>query len=102
MAKKKQPVVVTITKGKHKTQPYTVRIEGGKTDTILSQRYTRLHSAKIGALRKLDAHTITSAVMPGVGGNPGRGWGYTGGYAWQTPDGREIQFVVKPKTTKSK
>lgn len=91
MAKKK-PVVVTITEGKHKTQPWSVRIEQGKTDTILSQRYTRLHSAKMGALRKLKAKTelgnsVNILLRPMQS-------------AWYV-EGRPIQFVVKPKTTKS-
>lgn len=92
MAKKK--TVVTITKTRHKgKQRFSVRIEGGKTDMILSQRYTRLHDAKKGALRKLHAHTIPDD--PKRPGHPGSEWNYTGDYHWQTPDGRRIEFIVK-------
>jgi hypothetical protein len=50
MAKK---YVVFITKTAHKDQPFTVRIEGGKTDEILSQRYIDVKGAVRGAQRKI-------------------------------------------------
>lgn len=84
----KKSVKVTITKTKHKgKQKYAVRIEQGKTDLLLSQRYTRPHSAERGALRKLDARTSSGAI--------GREWNYTGGFTWYTPKGQMIQFVNK-------
>ncbi len=78
----KKPVTVFITKTKHKKQPFTVRIEQGKTDTILSQRYVNPFSAKRGALRKLrartqHAHPFDPAPMK-----------------WVTPEMREIRFSM--------
>lgn len=77
MSKKKKPVTVEIKKTRHKgLQRFTVRIEGGKVDTILAERYTRKSSAKRGALRKLDAIIAPNGE-------------------WYMPDGREIVFVSK-------
>lgn len=93
MAKKK-PVVVTITEGKHKTQPWTFSVDkpGPGPSGTVKERYTRQHSCKLGAVRWL-------------GGYVQRRFNFdhetfkTIGYFMQ--DGREIRFVVKPKTTKS-
>ena len=48
-------IIVETKKTKHKSQPYSVRIEQGVTDTILSQRYTSYWSGERGARRKLNA-----------------------------------------------
>lgn len=96
MAKKKTPVTVTIKEHKPRkpndNQVWAVRIEDGKSDLVIPQRFSRQHSAKKGALRKLDARTTN--------GYPGREWNYMGGYVWHTTDGREILFVVRPLTKK--
>jgi hypothetical protein len=56
---KKAQVVITITKGKHKTQPYSFAIDkpgGGPVETA-RERYTTRRAAIRGALRKLGAYT---------------------------------------------
>lgn len=82
----KKPIAVTITQTKHKgKQVWTARIEQGKTDTILSQRFASPWSAKRGVRRKLDARTQHVNPMdpePTI---------------WITPEGREIVFTVKRK-----
>ena len=50
MAKK---TIIHITKTASKGQPFTVRIEGGKTDLNLSQRYKSVRNAMEGARRKI-------------------------------------------------
>lgn len=94
MAKKK-PVVVTIIEGKHKTQPWTFSVDkpGPGPSGTVKERYTRQHSCKMGAVRWLGGY-----VQRGYIADKDRH--YTIGYFMQ--DSREIQFVVKPKTTKSK
>lgn len=90
----KKSIIVEIKKTKHKgKQKFKVRIEGGKSDLEISQRYSSPYHAKIGALRKLDAHTLSSS--PKLPGLPGREWNYTGGYVWQTPNGKRIDFINK-------
>lgn len=99
MAKKK-PVVVAITEGKPhpKYKPNQVWRASHKPTpqsptTYIGERYVSPYSAKRGACRSL-------------GGYVKRRFNFdhetykTIGYFMQ--DGREIQFVVKPKTTKSK
>jgi hypothetical protein len=90
----KKPILLEIKKTKHKgKQKFKVRIEGGKSDLEIPQRYSSPYHAKIGALRKLDAHTLSSS--PKLPGLPGREWNYTGGYVWQTAQGRIIKFIYK-------
>lgn len=52
------PVIVTVKKGKHATQPYTVTIDPpGKAEPYkMRQRYADLKGAKRGALRQLKAN----------------------------------------------
>jgi hypothetical protein len=52
---KKATVVVTLKKGKHKTQPWTFSIDdvGGAPNATVAERYTDSKSAKRGALRAL-------------------------------------------------
>lgn len=95
MAKKKTPITVTITEGKHATQPWTFSIDdvGPGPKITVRERYTRPHSCKLGAVRK-------------IGGYPQRGYNHhTGIYTtnhYFTQDGREILFIVKRKSTKKK
>lgn len=98
MAKKK-PVVVTITEGNPhpKYQPNQVWRASHKPTpqsptTYIGERYVSPYSAKRGACRSLGGY-VQRQYMPG-------GILKITGYFMQ--DGREIQFVVKPKTTKSK
>jgi len=74
---KPKPVIVTITKSRHKTQRYsfTVDMPGKNPNAKNSERYTRPHSAKVGALRMLDARTKPH-------GYRGREWGFMGDCAW--------------------
>lgn len=103
MAKKK-PVVVTITKGKHKTQPYTFSIDdvGPGPKVTVRERYTRVSSCKTGALRKLKAQAKITDICGYPSMVPFHEAYLQRALGIFTPDGREIQFVVKPKTTKSK
>lgn len=80
-------VTVTISKGRHKTQPYTFKINGPGhgPDTTNDERYADKRGAKRGALRLLDARTWPSLIS-------GRQWFFTGGYKWVTPKGRDIVF----------
>ena len=85
MASKKAPIIVTIKKTKHATQPWAVTInEPGKgPDTKIAGRYTRPDTAKIGARRKLRAKTAHDVK--------------TGTFVWMS-NGREIKFVFdQPK-----
>jgi len=63
MAKK---YVVFITKTAHKVQPFKVRIEGGKTDLDLSQRYVDVKGAVRGAKRKFDTSKPHEFRIKGV------------------------------------
>lgn len=58
MIKGKAPVVVTIKRGKHATQPFTVTIDpAGRAEPYrMSQRYAYRKGAKRGALRQLKAN----------------------------------------------
>lgn len=58
MSAKKKPIIVTITKGRHKTQPWTFSIDrpGKNPQTKNSERYSAYRSAWRGALRMLGAH----------------------------------------------
>ncbi|TXH50989.1 MAG: hypothetical protein E6Q97_19290 [Desulfurellales bacterium] len=51
-------IVVTITKTKHKKQPYLVRIDmpGKGPDTKIEERYSQAGSAKRGSLRLLKCY----------------------------------------------
>lgn len=81
-----KPVIIEIKKTRHKTQPYTVRIEQGKTDIILSQRYVSKEAARRGGMRKLNACTVPHKY-------DGRLYRYCVGYSYQTPSGRPIKVV---------
>ena len=84
-----KPTTVTITKGKHASQKYTVLIQPPKGEAYkLRQRYARVYTAKRGALRNLDAVTLKWGL-------PGRDHGYSGGYVWCKPKGVPIKFVIK-------
>lgn len=81
---KKKPIIVTLIKGRHKTQPWTFTMDApgpGPKDTV-QERYARKDSARRGALRKLNAQR--SPVT--------RDWymniGKTGNVRW-------IEFIVK-------
>lgn len=54
---KLKPVIVTITKTKHKSQPYvfTIDVPGPQGKETKCERYASAKSAKRGALRKLGA-----------------------------------------------
>lgn len=82
---KKKPVVVHITKTRHKKQPYTFSVDTAGPDLTKKTRYTDAYSAKRAALSLLDARNSS--------GIAGRTWRYSGGYAWFTPKGRPIQFL---------
>ena len=94
---KKKPVIVTLKESGHKSQPWTFTIDmpGNNPLTKNSERYTTKGSARRAALGLLDAHTVPS--VPKQTGFPGRPWRYSGGYAWQTPKGARIEFVVVRK-----
>jgi len=63
-----KPTTVTITKGKHASQPYTVLIQPPKGEAYkLRQRYARVYTAKRGALRYLDAVTHNGGIPVGNG-----------------------------------
>lgn len=60
---KKKPVVVTINKTRHKTQPYTFVVDDGRgPDLTVRERYTRSNGAKRGALRALNADNNYNSV----------------------------------------
>ncbi|HNR56186.1 MAG TPA: hypothetical protein PKJ19_13530 [Flavobacteriales bacterium] len=86
-----KPVIVTIHKTRHKSQPYKFSIDGPgyQPNTTNDERYTEAKSARRGALRLLDARTYPALTS-------GRSWGFTGGYLWVTPKGRKIVFKSKP------
>ena len=81
---KKKPVVVTIKKTRHKTQPYTFVVDDGRgPDLTVRERYTRSNGAKRGALRALNASAQPSYSMT-TGKNV---------LFYFTADGRNITFV---------
>lgn len=67
MASKKKPVVVTITKSRHKTQPFSVTIDkpGSSEPYTMKERYTRRSTARLGALRNLSAMTQLGTPING-------------------------------------
>ena len=83
-----KPVIVTLKKGRHKSQPWTFVINGpgNAPNTTNDERYADRRGAKRGALRFLDARTWPSLIS-------GREWFFNGSYKWVTPKGREIKFV---------
>ena len=94
-ASKKTPVIVTIKKGKHATQPFTYVIDdpGPGPKLKVTARYAEERKAAKGALRKLKA--VTRGLGTPVNGVDMSVWFYV----WLTPDGREIQFI-RPKRKK--
>lgn len=94
-ASKKTPVIVTIKKGKHATQPFTYVIDdpGPGPKIKVTARYAEERKAAKGALRKLKA--VTRGLGTPVNGVDMSVWFYV----WLTPDGREIQFI-RPKRKK--
>lgn len=63
MAKK---IIITITKDGHETQPFKVRIEGGKSDLEIPQRFCDVSSAVRGAKRKIDTSKPFEFHIKGV------------------------------------
>ena len=86
-----KPVIVTITKTRHKSQPYKFSIDGPgyQPNTTNDERYVDARGARRGALRLLDARTYPALTS-------GRSWYFNGGYLWVTPKARPIKFVNKP------
>lgn len=66
---------IYLKKGNWKTQPWLFRIEQGRVDTTVNQRYASRESAKRGARRKIKA-------VPGH--QPGE---------WFAPSGKRIEFL---------
>ncbi len=60
MANKPKPVVITITKTRRKTQPFTFSIDmpGNAAKQTKAEYYTRSTTAKTGALRQIGALPI--------------------------------------------
>lgn len=85
MAKKKTPVVVTIKKSRHATQPFTFVIDdpGPGPKVTVKERYVSYSSAKRGALRKLRAVSHLGNTFKGAFRS----------LVWFTHGGREIKFV---------
>jgi len=85
MAKKKTPIMVTITEGRHATQPWTFSIDdvGPGPKVTVRERYTRMSSCKVGALRKLRA--TKGILIAGI---------YMHTSRWFVKD-REVLFTVK-------
>lgn len=83
---KKKPITVTLTKGRHKTQPWTFSIDdiGPGPQVTVKERYTRKSTAKLDALGKL-----------GIPNFYPKGCGYL-----HEKTGRPIVFVTKPSTKK--
>ena len=82
---KKKPVVVTIKKTRHKTQPYTFVVDDGRgPDLTVRERYTRSNGAQRGAVRMLGGYTQRGYI-------PDKERYYTIAHYMQ--DGREIRFV---------
>ena len=63
MSKKKTPIVVTLKRGKHKTQPWMFYIDdaGPGPKVTVKERYAKPRNAWRGALRKLGAWKGTTA-----------------------------------------
>lgn len=57
MAKKLKPVIITITKTRRKTQPFTFSIDmpGNAAKQTKAEYYTRSTTARTGALRQIGA-----------------------------------------------
>ena len=53
-----------VTKGKHKTQPFTVTVDK-RVDTKVKQRYKTQYSAERGALRQFPRESIVRIELPG-------------------------------------
>ena len=72
MIRGKAPIVVTIKRGKHATQPFTVTIDpAGRAEPYkMRQRYADRKGAKRGALRQLKANRSDigtwSAIINGI------------------------------------
>lgn len=83
----KKPVLVTITKTKHKTQPYVLSIDkpGKGPDLTNRERYADKRGARRGALRALDARTYPRLYS-------GKPWFFNSDHSWVTPEGRAIKF----------
>ena len=94
-ASKKTPVIVTIKKGKHATQPFTYVIDdpGPGPKLKVDDRYAEERKAAKGALRKLKA--LTMGLETPVNQTTMSVWIYV----WKTPDGRSIEFI-RPKRKK--
>lgn len=67
-----KPIIITIKKGKHKTQPYTFDIDrtGPAKGETKKERYTTPFSAKRGALRMLGANFRDEVIK----GKPVKQW----------------------------
>lgn len=82
----KKPIEVIITKGKHKTQPYTVTIDppGKAESTKLRQRYVSAFTARRGALRHLKARTSLGSKVETTNASTS--------LVYFTPGGQRIAF----------
>lgn len=80
-----------VTKGKHKTQPFTVTVDK-RVDTKVKQRYKTQYSAERGALRQFPRENTVRIELPG--GRFRRAWMYADG-------SMHFESIVTP-TTKRK
>ncbi len=60
MASKPKPVIITVTKTRRKTQPFTFSIDmpGNAAKQTKAEYYTRSTTARTGALRQIGAFQI--------------------------------------------
>lgn len=88
MARKKAPITILVKRGKHRTQPFTIRVDepGNAPLLTIAERYADRDGARRGALRKLARMGKLDKQPVNRDGSPKYG------YCW---NGRPVQFIFK-------